>query len=552
MAKRFVRISLATKFRLLFGAAVLAIIASALVVPWYFMELLAQQNVQSSVEELTRLRLQEWYHLHPLAAEEEPEPTERDETDEAAVESPHLRVADLYGQSLEAASEERSMRLHLVTPEHLDQSPLDAAAKKVRTAFQKNPGLEVTILSEGGQREGDVLRGFRAVRMEPACVECHGGPTVKTKNQFPAGQLVGLVEVTVPASMAGSSLVLWTRVAFLAGGSLAAVLAFVLFVALSRRLVLRPIKQLTDVADRVADGDLSVRSTIQTGDELQRLGESFNEMLLAINDQTDKLRNANRALDLRLNELAHANVSLFQANQVKTEFLANVSHELRTPLNSIIGFADLIGDRDDPKLKRWGENISVAAKNLLNMINDLLDLAKIEAGRAEVHIDQVAISDTCQTLLDLMKPLADKKQINLAGRIDPALPLIHTDGGKVQQILYNLLSNAIKFTPSGGKVTLEAYVREPRGESDRRRLCIDVTDTGPGLPESEQSRIFDKFYQAERPLTKGAGGTGLGLAISKELTDLLGGKLTVSSAPGQGATFTFHLPLDAAGAEEKD
>jgi two-component system, NarL family, sensor histidine kinase BarA len=180
------------------------------------------------------------------------------------------------------------------------------------------------------------------------------------------------------------------------------------------------------------------------------------------------------------------------------------------------------------------------------------DLAKIEAGRAEVHIDQVAISDTCQTLLDLMKPLADKKQISLAGRIDKSLPLIHTDGGKVQQILYNLLSNAIKFTPSGGKVTLEASLRDARSESDRRELRIAVSDTGPGLPESEQSRIFDKFYQAERPLTKGAGGTGLGLAISKELTDLLGGRLTVSSAPGQGATFTFHLPLGSPKGEDRD
>ncbi len=534
MAKRFVRISLATKFRLLFGAAVLVIIAAALVVPWYFMEMLAQQNVQRSVEELTQLALQEWYHEHQsdILTRSEPEDGEQDAGPR------RLSVPELYAGKLDTDRAQRRMNMILLTPQHRQEGELDAIQEKVATAFGSNSNLQVTVLPDEDETGEDLLRGFRAVRTEQACLRCHDTPTARVR--FEPGLLVGMVEVTLPAASESSSLVLWTRIAFLAGGLLAAVLAFVLFVSLTRRLVLRPIRQLTDVADRVAEGDLKVRSTIQTGDELQRLGESFNEMLLAINDQTDKLRNANRALDLRLSELAHANVSLFQANQVKSEFLTNVSHELRTPLNSILGFADLVQDQQDTKIKRWGNNISVAAKNLLNMINDLLDLAKIEAGRAEVQMDQVAISDTCQTLLDLMKPLADKKQITLKGQISPDLPLIFTDGGKVQQILYNLLSNAIKFTPSGGTVTLMAG---PGMGGGKRELRISVTDTGPGLPEAEQARIFEKFYQGEKPLTKGAAGTGLGLAISKELSSLLGGRLSVSSAPGHGATFSLHLPL---------
>jgi signal transduction histidine kinase len=289
---------------------------------------------------------------------------------------------------------------------------------------------------------------------------------------------------------------------------------------------------------------MAVRSEIQTGDELQRLGESFNDMLEAITDQTDKLRRANRALDLKLSELAQANVSLFQANQVKTDFLTNVSHELRTPLNSIIGFADLIREQDADRIGRWAQNISVAAKNLLAMINDLLDLAKIEAGRATVHLDKVALSDTCQTLLDLMKPQADQKQIDLVGQIDPSLPILETDGGKIQQILYNLLSNAIKFTPVGGEVKLSAEMVTGRAGSPGQ-VEIAVADTGPGIPEADQQRIFDKFYQMDKPLTKQSAGTGLGLAISKELSQLLGGRLTVKSTPGQGATFRFILPVDA-------
>ncbi len=556
MAKTFVRISLATKFRLLFGAAVLAIIAAALLIPWYFMELLAQQNLQMPAEELTRLRMEEWIQLHPGArADEGPaEPGSPGNGAESGTSEPSegsletlrprtpLPVGELYSRA-QPTAEGRKMLLYVLTPERIEQTPLGPVAQRARRAFLANRSLEVTVLTDETERDQTVYRGLRAIRMQPACNRCHG-ETTDVRYQFPQGQLVAMVDVWLPKSLVSTPLVLWTRVAFLVGGALAAVLAFVLFVMLTQRLVLRPIRQLTDVADRVADGDMAVRSKIQTGDELQRLGESFNDMLEAITDQTDKLRRANRALDLKLSELAQANVSLFQANQVKTDFLTNVSHELRTPLNSIIGFADLIREQDTDRIGRWAQNISVAAKNLLAMINDLLDLAKIEAGRATVNLDKVALSDTCQTLLDLMKPQADQKQINLVGKIDSSLPILETDGGKIQQILYNLLSNAIKFTPVGGEVQLSAEMAYPR-QGSAGQVEIAVADTGPGIPEADQQRIFDKFYQMDKPLTKQSAGTGLGLAISKELSQLLGGRLTVKSTPGQGATFRFLLPVDA-------
>ncbi|MFP4354904.1 MAG: ATP-binding protein [Phycisphaerae bacterium] len=550
MAKSFVRISLATKFRLLFGGAVLAIIAAALLIPWYFMELLAQQNLQLPAEELTRLRMQEWIQMHPTARTAARGPAERpegpvgpDQPGDWVGQSTPLPVGELYSRA-DPAAEGRKMLLYVLTAERIEQQPLDAVAKRARRAFMANRDLEVTVLKDETNREPTVYRGLRSIRMVPSCDRCHGGKPMDVRYQFPQGQLVAMVDVWLPKSLASTPLVLWTRVAFLVGGSLATVLAFVLFVLLTQRLVLRPIRQLTDMADRVADGDMVVRSTIQTGDELQRLGESFNDMLEAITDQTDKLRRANRALDLKLSELAQANVSLFQANQVKTDFLTNVSHELRTPLNSIIGFADLISEQAGDRVARWAQNISVASKNLLAIINDLLDLAKIEAGRATINLDKVAISDTCQTLLDLMKPQADQKQIRLIGQIDPDLPILNTDGGKIQQILYNLLSNAIKFTTVGGQVELSAKFSR-RGETDPGQVVISVADTGPGIAEADQQRIFDKFYQLDKPLTKQSAGTGLGLAISRELSNLLGGRLTVKSKPGQGATFTFALPVDA-------
>ena len=262
----------------------------------------------------------------------------------------------------------------------------------------------------------------------------------------------GQVDLTLPESTASTPMLWWTRGAFIVGGALAALLAFILFAIITQRLVLRPVRQLRQVADKVTEGDMGVRSKIKTGDELQRLGESFNEMLEAIDEQHQKLQNANRALDLRLSELAEANVTLFQANKVKNEFLANVSHELRTPLNSIIGFADLLAENQDQRIGRYGGNISSAAKNLLSMINDLLDIAKIEAGKTDVRMDKVSVTDICNSLMGLMQPLAEKKQLALKWQVDPDLPIVVTDATKLQQILYNLLSNAVKFTPAGGEI----------------------------------------------------------------------------------------------------
>jgi signal transduction histidine kinase len=267
-------------------------------------------------------------------------------------------------------------------------------------------------------------------------------------------------------------------------------------------------------------------------------------MLDAIAGQHKELRAANKAVELRMAELGERNTALHQANLVKSEFLANVSHELRTPLNSIIGFADLLSGVQDEKISRYGSNIATASKNLLTMINDMLDLAKIEAGKAEVRMTKVSVLDTCQTLITLMQPIADKKNINLSGDIDPDLPMIVTDGGKLQQILYNLLSNAVKFTPPGGDVTLTCSVENLRGNHRGRQVVIAVKDTGPGISKADQGRVFEKFFQSGETLTKESTGTGLGLAISKELAALIKAKLTLKSTPGSGTVFMLHLPMD--------
>ena len=253
---------------------------------------------------------------------------------------------------------------------------------------------------------------------------------------------------------------------------------------------------------------------------------------------------------------------------MKSEFLTNVTHELRTPLNAIIGFADLMADTaKDPKQQRYSENIRISAKQLLDLINDLLDLAKIEAGKLVLREEKVHVADVCEAMANFMRPLAQKKNIELQLTIASDMPLITTDAGRFQQILYNFLSNAIKFTPPEGQVTITARnedihgtgaspivgaasaetAENGRGDIDTGTagtgaVRIDISDTGPGISLEDQKLIFEKFRQIDGSVTRQHSGTGLGLAISRELANMLGGRIELRSDVGKGATFSLIIP----------
>ena len=524
MAKKFVKISLGMKFRLLLGGAVTGIIVAALAVPWAAIELAAvQREVEQPSAELTRMRLNEWSRQH-VAGGDQPSAIEQ-------AYASNTPEGGRFGPTVISLKP---------TPQ------LDDTATAALAAFTDNPGQEQATYRIDGEQQEEIYRVYRAIRNSNTCMDCHSDRKHPTAPQFQPDELVAMVDMTLPDPP--DPIWLWVaRGSLVIGGIGAGLLASILLAAISQRLVLRPISHLRDLVDKVAEGDLAARSELKTQDELQHLGDSFNEMLTAIAQQHDKLRSANRALDLKLSELGEANVALFEANRIKSEFLANVSHELRTPLNSIIGFADLLADASDDRIRRYGQNISASAKSLLNMINDLLDLAKIEAGKTAVRLDSVSITDTCRTLMALTKPLADKKQLNVALELADDVPIITTDAGKCQQILYNLLSNAIKFTPANGSVTLSACRDTLRTAQGIDAVTVAVKDTGPGISEADQKRVFEKFYQADGSLTKESAGTGLGLAIAKELSALLGGHLAVESSPGSGATFTLTLPIEPVG-----
>ncbi len=532
MARRFIRFSLAVKIRLLFGLALLAVIVTALAVPWYFMEVPTEHGLEAPTRELTRMRLKEWEACHNVPKKSG---QARDKGSLVYAYYQEDRPIGIKGPSFHT----------IYGPDPV--KGLDHTAQRALRYFKETGNRDIFWTESEEEQAGQVYRGFRLVRNTTRCSQCHNprAKDIGEQLRFEPGQMVALIDVTLQKSLA-SGLLWWTRGAFVVGGIVAALLAVIFFSAIVSRIILRPVRDLRRLADEVADGNLEARSDVRTGDELQRLGDSFNEMLDGINDQHNRLKSANRALDQKLVELGEVNVALYEANQIKTEFLANISHELRTPLNSIIGFADLMRDTDDERMARYGANIVTAAKNLLGMINNMLDLAKIEAGKSKINRDKISLIDTCRTLMTLMDPLARQKDIALSSRLDENIPIVSTDGAKIQQILYNLLSNAIKFTPPKGAVELIAdYVPADAAEGGDRVL-ISVRDSGPGITKSDQDHIFEKFYRVDATLTKESTGTGLGLAICKELAGLLGGKIEFQSTAGEGSIFTLSLPVEPA------
>jgi len=227
------------------------------------------------------------------------------------------------------------------------------------------------------------------------------------------------------------------------------------------------------------------------------------------------------------------------ASRHKSEFLANMSHELRTPLNAIIGFSEVLSERMfgeiNEKQAEYIGDILESGRHLLSLINDILDLSKIEAGRMELELSDFDLANAIESTLILMRERAQRRRVTLGRTVDERLGIIRADERKVKQVLLNLLSNALKFTPEGGGIEVRGAARDGTAE-------IAVTDTGVGIALEDQEAVFEEFRQVGTAYKK-AEGTGLGLAISRKFIELHGGKIWVKSQVGSGSTFAFTLPL---------
>jgi signal transduction histidine kinase len=238
-------------------------------------------------------------------------------------------------------------------------------------------------------------------------------------------------------------------------------------------------------------------------------------------------------------EIQDKSRQLEEASQHKSQFLANMSHELRTPLNAILGYTELMADGayGEPSDETLGvlKRLEANGKHLLGLINDVLDLSKIEAGQLVLELSDYCIQDIAQTVRSTLEPLASDKKLAFKVEMASELPPGHGDGRRLTQVLINLVGNAIKFTDAG-EVAIKA-------EASNGSFHVSVRDTGPGISSADQVRLFQEFQQADNAITKKKGGTGLGLAISKRIIEMHGGRIWVESQPGQGSTFTFTLPV---------
>jgi len=289
-------------------------------------------------------------------------------------------------------------------------------------------------------------------------------------------------------------------------------------------LMSRPIFRLVDGTRQIAAGKLDVSLPVTSRDELGLLTESFNVMARNLRDK-----------DLFEDQARQAEI----ASRHKSEFLANMSHELRTPLNAVIGFSEVLlarmfGELNE-KQEEYVNDIHTSGRHLLSLINDILDLSKIEAGRMELELVSFDVPLALENALTLVRERANRHGIALELTVEPGLQSIVGDERKFRQIMLNLLSNAVKFTPDGGRITVKAVTADGQA-------AISVSDTGIGIADVEQDVIFEEFRQATSSSPRKSEGTGLGLALTKRFVELHGGTIRVQSTVGEGSTFTFTLP----------
>jgi signal transduction histidine kinase len=523
-------LSLARKVQATFGAAVILVLALALSIPYIWMGKLTTKDLLDAGRSRSKVLLDRHFQLEGA--------------------SQTLRALDSTGQVRDPNDAEIRWLRFAQEDENI-LSELSKDAKNVIEALRDDLDRDddVYLAKTEGRLESNYVRIFRAT---DHCTNCHNPQG--TASPFDLNKPIGAVLIRSRDLASGmSNTILMNRIWVVVAGLIAGTGAIVTFYMITQRLILRPIRQLRALANNVAEGNLEIRSAIATRDEYKKLAKAFNHMLDALQATQEKLRQANKQLDAKIAELSGRNIELFKANQVKGEFLANISHEFRTPLNAILGFAQVLREKPlllkKDKARRYAENIITSGNSLLNMINDLLDLAKTQAGKMELHVEQISVADLLEALRFEFSLLAKKKKIKVELLFDSDLPPLVTDIGKVRQILYNFLSNAVKFTPSRGRIEIQAQFPSPGTQGagpESRMIRIAVTDTGCGVAESDRKKVFEKFRQADGSITRESTGSGLGLTISTELAAMLAGSIGLESPPegrSEGSKFWLDIPV---------
>ncbi len=431
---------------------------------------------------------------------------------------------------------------------------------KYRNLFNKPDAFEEKVLREMEADpnlveywDSDVVDGKRverylyALHVKEDCLLCHGkkelAPEFIQNNyaagyDYKAGELRGAISVIIPKEIAEQRFE--ANIYFFVIMGTVSILLVVVIVFITTRSFMRPIERLTNAVTAVTEtGNLAANVDISSRDEVGRLGRAFNAM-------STKLQSMYATLEQRIAEktshLQKAILALEQANKMKSEFLANMSHELRTPLNAIIGFAEVLRDKIAGDLNEeqvdFVKDIHSSGQHLLQMINDILDLSKVEAGKMVLQYETFLVPQAIEDVHTILKGLVNKKHLELKTLMLTEVGAIEADRVKFKQILYNLLSNAIKFTDENGKIFIEIGIVDDM-------LQISVSDTGIGMKPEDQQKVFKEFWQADSSFSRKYEGTGLGLALTKRIVEMHGGKIWFESEYGKGSIFYFALPMKA-------
>lgn len=518
----------------------------------------------------------------------------------------HCAIAGKSVAALFSEKSDYSIRFTNLNPRNIYNTP-DAYEAAAIEGFLAEGGPDEAWGFET-EEDQQVFRYVRAMDVSEDCIECHGEPageidaTGYPKEGWKAGDVAGAVSVVVPADTALSNMrdaVVANMLFFLA---VVASMALIIYIVISR-LITEPLTALRSSFSRVAGGDAGSaaaagcpptlsglpgegalaradRGVLYSSREVdglieqyhsmaRRLEELYGSLESQVAERTDQLSRANAELERQRRRMEEINERLARDNQYKSDFLAIVSHELRTPLTSILAFADLLAasiDPDNAEAARQLEEIDKNGAILLEMVDNVLECARIQAGSETLNVELVDLSDLVGMVESAMEPVARKKDVAFSMRVDPDVPLIMGDWEKLRRVLANLTSNAVKFTEPGGAVTVRVRAEAacPAGmaaapgkgravasgegrtaaSGGGRAVVLEVADTGIGIPAEAQELIFERFRQENMSTVRRYGGSGLGLSLVKDLVAMMGGAVSVESEPGRGSRFSVVLPLE--------
>ena len=412
----------------------------------------------------------------------------------------------------------------------------------------------------------EVFRYLAPMTIEENCLDCHGEPkgeidvTGFPKEGWSIGDNGGAISIIMPLDVYREneqSAIVQDVIFF--GGMLAFCLV-VVYVALGY-LVTRPLNKIQAGVEQIQTGNLDVElAYTESSREMNTLTADFNQMAeelsaiygnleTQVEDRTAQLARANDVLERQRAQLEDANDRLRDENRYKSDFLAIMSHELRTPLTSIIAFAEMLNKESDPKNEKEAETrreIEANSRALLFMINDILEMSRLDAGRIEMNVETVDLGDIAGLVQSVVQPLAKQNGIEFTCEIDADVPLVEADFEKLRHVLENLAGNAVKFTPEGGSVRLAISYHPECGE-----VWLRVADTGIGIAKKDQRRVFERFVQADSSASRKYSGTGLGLALAKEYTEMHNGSISVESVLGKGSVFTVRIPAKRSASDDE-